>query len=383
MNDQSSLPTQPALPSLPARLLATLTAPLDPAEATRPGVRRLADTTLLVQGSDTELVTVTGDGEEVRFPAPWPRRFGTDAVAPARDLAVFAGVHALRAVAPDGTTRWEIRHGCWTGSCDVVHASYEEYAHSRDHLYPDSGSAVFSADGTLVWAHIRGPVAGSPEFPDSPDEWLVINAADGRILGRADAQTAAAGSDHVPHPDPAQMGLSVGEGQDGVPLRWGRWDGERLSVECLGDEERVLMAVSPSGDRLLTVAHYQEDLSLLRTGDGSVLATVAAESALPRHPATAEEHEEHEDPTDPKESEVHWDYEGGFLDEDTLIAGTAESDEEYGDVRHWLLDAHTLTVTGRIAYPFPPAGAPNALGDGTWTTSSPGNTASVHLWTLA
>lgn len=379
MNDQPALPDQPVLPVLPARLLATLAAPLDPDGAGRPVLQRLADTTLLVQSSDTELVTVTGEGEEVRFPAPWPRRFGTDAVAPARDLAVFAGVHALRAVAPDGTTRWEIRHGCWTGACDGAHSTYEEYAQSQDHLYPDSGSAVFSADRTLVWAHIRGPVAGSPEFPDSPDEWLVIDATDGRILGRADAQTAAAGSEHVPHPDPAQMGLSVGEGQDGVPLRWGRWDGEQLSVECLGDEDRVLMAVSPSGGRLLTVAHYQEDLSLLRTGDGSVLATVVAESALPRHPTRAEED------GDPEEPGVRWDYVSGFLDEDTLIAGTAESDEEYGEVRHWLLDGHTLTVTGRIAYPFPPSGAPNALGDGTWTTitSSPGTAASVHLWALA
>ncbi|WP_371617196.1 hypothetical protein [Streptomyces sp. NBC_00454] len=60
------------------------------------------------------------------------------------------------------------------------------------------------------------------------------------------------------------------------------------------------------------------------------------------------------------------------------LAGTTESDEEYGDVRHWLLDAHTLTVTGQIAHPLPPSGAPNALGEGTSTTSS-GTTASVRL----
>lgn len=216
-------------------------------------------------------------------------------------------------------------------------------------------------------------MAGSPELADSPDEWLVIDAADGRVLGRAGTLTVAAGSDHVPHPDPAQMGLSVGEGQDGAPVRWGRWDGERLSVECLGSDDRVLMAVSPSGDRLLTVAHYQEALSLLRLADGSVSAELEAESAVPPHPEMPEENDE---------PEARWDYECGFLDEDTLVAGTAESDEEYGGARHWLLDAHHLTVTGEIAYPFPPSGAPNALGDGTWTTLSEDRTA-VHLWTLA
>ncbi|MDH6580364.1 hypothetical protein P3T29_006055 [Kitasatospora sp. MAP5-34] len=35
-------------------------------------------------------------------------------------------------------------------------------------------------------------------------------------------RTAAAGSQHVPHPAPGLLGLSVGEGQDGPPLAAGR-----------------------------------------------------------------------------------------------------------------------------------------------------------------
>ncbi|MCX4542177.1 hypothetical protein [Streptomyces sp. NBC_01565] len=42
------------------------------------------------------------------------------------------------------------------GSCEAVHAAYEGYQDRRDHLYPDSGSAAFSADGALVWTHVRG-----------------------------------------------------------------------------------------------------------------------------------------------------------------------------------------------------------------------------------
>lgn len=46
-----------------------------------------------------------------------------------------------------------------------MHASFDEYGEpgehtdSRGHLYADSGSVVFSADGKLVWAHVRGPLA--------------------------------------------------------------------------------------------------------------------------------------------------------------------------------------------------------------------------------
>lgn len=147
-----------------ARLVATLTAPLDRDRdaAYAPSVLRWPDRRLLIQRGDFEAVAVDLDdpsAPQTRFPAPWPRRFGTFTVAPGGDLAVFAGVHSVRAVDPAGAVRWEVRHGCWEGGCRILHASFEEYADSRSHLYADSGSAVFSADGSLVWAHIRGPVA--------------------------------------------------------------------------------------------------------------------------------------------------------------------------------------------------------------------------------
>ncbi|MFD4943943.1 hypothetical protein ACFWNT_15765 [Streptomyces sp. NPDC058409] len=378
-----------------ARLVTTLAAPLDrkqdaadaphllrwPAhpEGMRPASgdeRPAPGRRLLLQRSDTELVAVDPDTEDapaIRFPAPWPRRFGTCTVAPSGDLAVFSGVHALRAVDPTGAVRWEVRHGCWDGSCRTLHTTYEEYATGRSHLYADSGSAVFSADGTLVWAHIRGPVAAAGPDPEALDEWLVVDAADGRVLGRADAETVAAGSDHVPHPDPSRMGLSVGEGQDGVPMLWGRWDGEKLSVERFCDDERVLMAVSPSGERFLTVTHYEETLGVHRIGDGSVLTELDTENAIPRHPEA--------DPDDKDADETLWDYECGFLDEETVIAGTSERDEEYGEERHWLVstDAAQMRVAAQITYPFPVSGGVTALGDGTWYTVSEAGDA-VHVW---
>ncbi|MET9656459.1 hypothetical protein [Streptomyces sp. NPDC006510] len=374
-----------------ARLVTTLAAPLDRARdaADAPhllwwpvappasgGGRPADDRRLLVQRGDTELVAVapgTPGAAPVRFPAPWPRGFGTCTVAPGSDLAVFTGVHAVRAVDPTGAVRWEVGHGCWDGSCRTLHTTYEEYASDHNHLYADSGSAVFSADGTLVWAHIRGPVAAAGPDPEALDEWLVIDAADGRVLGRAETETVAAGSHHVPHPDPARMGLSVGEGQDGVPLRWGRWDGEKLSVEQFCNDERILTAVSPSGERFLTVTHYEEMLGVHRVDDGCVLSELDAGHAVPRHPEA--------DPDDRDADETLWDYECGFLDEETVIAGTSERDEEYGEQRHWLVSTagEQLRVIARITYPFPISGAPTALGDGTWYTVSEAGDA-LHVW---
>ncbi|MER5370477.1 hypothetical protein [Streptomyces sp. NPDC002722] len=374
-----------------ARLVTTLAAPLDHVRKTadaphllhwpdaRPGsddgpsagLRRL-----LVQRGDTELIAVDPgdpDAAPVRFPTPWPRGFGTCTVAPDGGLAVFAGVHAVRAVDPSGAVRWEVAHGCWEGSCRTLHTTYEEYAADRRHLYADSGSAVFSADGTLVWAHIRGPVAASGPDPEALDEWLVIDAADGRVLGRAETGTVAAGSDHVPHPDPARMGLCVGEGQDGVPLRWGRWDGAELSVEQFCDDERILTGVSPSGDRFLTVTHYEETLGVHRIDDGSVLSELDTEHVVPRHPEA--------DPDDGDADETIWDYECGFLDEETVIAGTSERDGEYGEQRHWLVSTAGagMRLTAQVAYPFPISGVPTALGDGTWYTVSEAGDA-LHVW---
>ncbi|MGV9273366.1 hypothetical protein [Streptomyces griseosporeus] len=362
--------------------MTTIAAPLAFSEVEGlPRLEGLAATRRLVQRGDTELIVQRLDPSAkdpvVRFPAPWPRRFGGDAVSPAGDVAVFAGPHALQAVDRSGSVRWELRHRCWAGCAG--HESVAEYADDRRHRrYLNSGSAAFSADGALVWAHIRGPLAHEAPVPGRyTEEWLVIDAGSGTVLARARTHTAAAGSHHVPHPDPGQMGLSIGEGQDGSPARWGRWDGQALSLDRFGDEDRVLLAASPSGQRLLTVTHDQDTLALHRSADGAVEAELSA-VLIPRHPALeADDFESFVD----EESAAFFDYEGGFVDEGTAVIGTVESDEDYGTGRHWLVDTAPLRLAEQLVYPFEVSGPPKALGDGTWYTLSAAENA-LHLWTL-
>ncbi|MEV7595901.1 hypothetical protein AB0O91_00755 [Kitasatospora sp. NPDC089797] len=361
--------------TIAARLVTTITAPLDPASADAPELLCRPGRTLLVQRGDAEVVAFDVDGpdarrgSEVRFPAPWPRRFGTVAVSPARDAAVFAGVHAVRSVGASGATRWEVRHGCW-GGCPVQHASSDEYADDGGHVYPDSGSVAVSADGGLVWAHVRGPLAGDGNAEEDDEElWVVLDAESGRVMGRVSTGTVASQSLHTPHPDPSQMGLSLGEGEEGSPVLWGRWDGRQLTAEQVG-VERILLAVSPSGRRLLTVPVGQWSLLLHDLGHGStVVGRLDAADSVPAHPRNSG--------TD----RVFWDVEAAFVDEDTVVAGTSECDAPYGPVRHWLVDVDGMRLLGELSYPFPVVGPARTAGSGRWYTLSKDG-APVHLWEL-
>ncbi|MCP2166308.1 hypothetical protein LX83_003176 [Goodfellowiella coeruleoviolacea] len=342
-----------------ARLVATVAAPLDPATSDGPQVLGWPGRTLLVQRGDTELVVRDLDGAapEVRFPAPWPRRYGSVTVSPGADLAVFAGVHALRAVEPTGAVRWEVRHGCWSAAvCAEAHASFAEYADDDHHARADSGSAAFSPDGALLWAHVRGHVGD-----DVQEEWLVIDPADGTVLGRAATMTVGSGSAHFPHPDPAHMGLTVGEGDENSPVLWGHWDGAELTVQRFVEE--VFLAVSPSGEHFLTTDPGQWTLYLHRAADGAELRQLD-EAAVPP-PAT--------------DDRARWAYEAAFPHDDTAVVGT----EDYAETpRHWLVDPRTMTLRGQVAYPFPIAGSPLSAGRGRWGTLTRDRT-SLHLWELS
>lgn len=356
-----------------ARLAATFRTPLDPDTADAPEALYQAGRRLVVQRADTELVVADQElGTVARFPAPWPRDFGTVTVSPDGDTAVYCGTHSVRCVDVSGATRWEVRHACWAGECPQMHEEFAEYAYDEEHAAPDSGSAAFSSDGKLVWAHVRGPLAadGDSEAEDAEDEvedelWLVLDASDGRVLARADTGTFASGSHHTPHPDPAQTGLSIGEGEEGSPALWGRWDGKALTVHKI-DDETVLLDVSPSGRHLLATDVGQDALYLHAADDGAILRDLDAEGTVPGHQDGGR---------------VYWDFEAAFTDEDTVVASTAGSDAGHGPARHWLVSTGDMTLRGGITYPHPVTGPARAAGNGAWYTVSEDGT-TVSVWEL-
>ncbi|MEU6194564.1 hypothetical protein [Streptomyces sp. NPDC047061] len=250
-----------------------------------------------------------------------------------------------------------------------MHHSFDEYAHDEDHFYSDSGSVALPSDGRLVWAHLIGPLGADEVTEDKEELWVVLDTVTGEVLGRVNTKTVASNSEHTTHPDPTQMGLSIGEGEEGSPVLWGRWDGQQLIAEQIGIE-RVLLDVSPGGQHLLTVPVGQWSLSLHQVEDGSLLRELSAQDNLPTHPQST------------GGDRVYWDYGAAFVNEDLIVAGTSECDVRYGTVRHWLVDVPGMSLQDEISYPFPVWGPAHSAGGGAWYTVSKDRT-SVNLWQLA
>lgn len=278
------------------------------------------------------------------FPLPWPGwDRGVHSVSPDATFAVFSGQRAVRAVGRRGELLWEYRHACWGPEIGHPHTGDEqEVCRGLEH-----GSCQVSADGRFVWAH----VVVEPEVGNWQERWVLLDAGDGRELGRIPLDSAASGSRHLRHPDGVHMGLCIGMGQDGVLLHWARWDGEQLTGWDLGRRtDRILLDAHPAHPGFLTVEHYGTDLEL-HALDG----TMIAEACL--------------DPDDDEEDDPpRWEYDGGFVDAHTLISSvTGSGGPEHA--RHRLLDARTLEVRGEVEYP---GGAVDSyvrpLGDGTWLT---------------
>jgi hypothetical protein len=319
------------------------------------------------------------------FPLPWPGwRGGVHSVSADASFAVFSGQRAVRALAPDGATLWEYRHGCWGPLLGHPHTGDEqEVCDGLEH-----GSCRISDDGRLVWAHVV-----APEEHGGQEYWAVLDARDGHELARLPLASAASGSHHVSHPDGVHMGLSIGMGQDGLLLHWARWDGEELTAWDLNETlDRDLTDVHPAHPGFLTAEHYGTDLRL-HTLDGTVLAErEAAEAGPETHDETDlddEGNENDEDPDDDNENDedsedgedlddedepLCWDHGGGFVDADTVIASTIDTADDPAEGRHWLLDAHTLEIHGAITYPTGHVDSHvRPLGDGTWLTYDDAN----------
>jgi hypothetical protein len=217
-----------------------------------------------------------------------------------------------------------------------------------------------SADGKLVWAHVRGPLPGD-ELPADRDpwlndeQWLALDAASGRSLGRISTETDAGGSHQLPHPDPARMALNVGEGQDGSTTWVGRFSNGCLEGVLIG-KEAILIGVASSGRTLVTVNHGRRDeLNLHRYDDGAVIATIVAGWLSEREDRV----------------KLRWDLnEIGAVDEHTVILSTSVGGNWEEGVEHWLIDTDTAEVRGPVVYPGATPDLAVGFGSGRWLTAT-------------
>ncbi len=119
--------------TIAARLITTITAPLDPASAEAPQLLCWPNRTLLVQRGDAEVVALdvdepdAGRGSDICFPAPWPRRFGR-ADASTTDAAVFAGRPRSTVGGGDRCDAVGSAARLLGRLSSALHASFDEYA---------------------------------------------------------------------------------------------------------------------------------------------------------------------------------------------------------------------------------------------------------------
>lgn len=305
---------------------------------------------------------------------PWPG-WRNSACAASADggLVVLSGQRSVLALEPDGRTRWEYRHGCW-GDGPHRHGGAEPCRGLAQ------GSVQVGADGGLVWAHVLPDIDHGDPDTDSYEQWLVLDAADGTVLGVARIEGGSQGSHHLPHPDDGtRMILGTGQGQDGSPAYVGHWDGSALTVREIGDGFRIPVAVHPEGRAFLSTPHGHEPLQLHRFPDGRVLMDRDAADLTGGEDNAQDDADADADGTEPA-----WDFVAGFVDGHTVIAAAYDAYHHREASRHWLLDALTLRPLGPVAYPDgdrEPAGSgyPVALGDGTWLTPAADGT-TLNRW---
>jgi hypothetical protein len=315
-----------------------------------------------------ERLLAGGSGPVAEFPAPWAdaSRDTGHTFLPDLSAAVFGQSDRVRAVGPDGATRWE-----WVHSQDPCGAS--RYG---------GGSVAVTSAGTQVWAVAPGTGERGMEGSDL----AVLAADDGRLLGRAPVLEWQPRPYPVVHPDGRHVGMNFVD-QDYSSMFWAVLDADGAVRAWQADgEEECVVDVRADG-KLVASYHADRHLVALRRFPDGCLCTQTdiweMREILDRVP------QDNEDDPD-----YRWCEAGGFVNGQTVLATLTSPD--YATWTHWLLDTPpdpddgqwTGLAPRRVKY----QGAPDhagpsmhraraiGMGDGTWLTAA-GD--SFQQWTLA
>jgi hypothetical protein len=217
---------------------------------------------------------------------------------------------------------------------------------------------VFLPDPRYLWVTV--PPRPEKFFAAGDELWLierrVMWVVDWRLL-----EVAAAGCEPVHHPDGQTIGLSIGEGQDGSPIRWVRAHRDRIGLRFGPDEDRALVAVHPDGGEYLTTPHPGNADTLVRHrfADDRPIEELAAADVLG--------------------SGEGWDLHAGYLTDSLILASMFESGRDSG--RHVLVQRAPMRLLGEVVHPGDePPGWIVGPQQGTWLTVSDHG---AHRWILA
>jgi hypothetical protein len=269
----------------------------------RAHVVRLPMTGWLVTTQAPELIVVDEQLAELkRFPLPSTWR-GGHSVTPDLQLAAISQLDHVALIDADGREVWRRPHPAWGNS------------------ESESGSCWVNTDGARIWATVP------PDADHNADEWWVLDAITGDVLGVAPLECRAAGSHHVPHPDGVHVGLSVGEGQDAVQVYWGRWDGRPI-VTRLDSHSRVLVDVRPDGSQYLAMPHGED-----RTVTVHAFPSGAVQASI-----------DEADLSEDGDDADGFDFCGGYVTNELALISTLELR------RHLVLAADTLAFVDEVDY---------------------------------
>ncbi|MGI5400098.1 hypothetical protein ACQEVG_11695 [Streptomyces sp. CA-135486] len=276
---------------------------------------------------------------------------------------VVAEATRVRALGPDGATRWELLHARWHGG-------------HRDARPP--GPPAVSPDGRLISVIV--PTLATAErstvlISDKPprhryarDTLLLLDAASGDV--RARRPIAAISSDVTQrwHPEGSLLALSCWTAWYSWSTWWiePRHDGLHIRG---GTSMREVIDFLPDASRVLT----------LRRAEG--IAFNDDRDELASHEVTADDPSDLFDLRELAVDRDHDEIAGAYLIDAAriLVTGRIYLPGRPVAVRHWLCDALTLRPLGRVRYPVAVGGDATPLGDGTWLTR---DRERLHRWAL-